>query len=284
VLGRSALPPTATVFGRAALARRLLSLATRHAQVAVKVPDSAAALGNVVLDAPDLAGHTASHVAGTVFELLRVAGWRGEFPLLVTGWEQPIVASPSVQLWVPRPDESGPLIEGVFDQLLIGRGGAFAGATPSSLPAHWRHRLAAEAARLAGLFQRLGYFGRCSFDAIIVGDGDQDWRLHWIECNGRWGGVSIPMTLANRLVGDWRRRPFVIVDRDGLRRCSRRLEDVLDDMVDELLLPGVRDTGLVILSPGRLEAGTGYNLMVLAESTAAARTSAGRICARLDAA
>ena len=44
-------------------------------------------------------------------------------------------------------------------------------------------------------------------DAILIGESLADARLHWIECNGRWGGVSIPMTLANRLTGDWARHP-----------------------------------------------------------------------------
>src|SRR5690606_17302709 len=113
---------------------------------------------------------------------------------------------PSVQLWIPpRPAaEEGapadPVVEGVFTQLL-GSAGEFMGGAPSRLPAAVQARLAQEAVYLGGLLQALGYVGRCSLDAILVGDDPHGATPHWIECNGRWGGMSIPMTLANRLVG-----------------------------------------------------------------------------------
>lgn len=281
VIGRQALPPSHAAFGLTALTRRMRVLAERHAQVAVKVPDSAAAAGNLVFDAAELRVASPTQVRGRLADMLRQAGWRGGFPLLATGWEQPIAASPSVQLWIPGRDEATAVVEGVFDQRLTGAAGTFAGAVPSALPDTWQCRIAEEAMRLGTLFQELGYFGRCSFDAILVGDTPSDWQLHWIECNGRWGGVSIPMTLTNRLSGDRPRRPFMVVDRSGLAGAVRDISAYLDALDDLLLVPSRRETGIIFLTPGRIEAGTGFDLMAVGESTVAAEALARAAAARV---
>jgi len=96
-------------------------------------------------------------------------------------------------------------------QKLIGDTSKFAGAERVEPAPPWGDQLANEAMMLATLLQDLGYFGRCSFDALLVGGAGADVSLHWVECNGRWGAVSIPMTLANRLVGDLNRAPFVVI-------------------------------------------------------------------------
>ena len=282
VLGRGALPPAYTAFSFSALVRRILALARRHASVAVKLPDSAGSVGNFVLESADLVRQTPRLLRDRLHEMLAEAGWRGDFPLQAIGWEQPVLASPSVQLWIPTGEHGLPVVEGVFDQFLRGTTAAFTGAAPSELPARWQQRLAQEAVRLGLLFQTLGYFGRCSFDAILIGQGTDGWQLHWVECNGRWGGVSIPMTLANRLVGNWRRRPFVVVDRRGLRALPRGLDSVLAQMNSELFVPGTHPTGVVVLSPGRLEAGSGFEIMVLGQTGAGARAQADRTAASLE--
>jgi hypothetical protein len=175
-----------------------------------------------------------------------------------------------------------PVVEGIFNQLLSGDIGRFSGAAPSGLPAPWQARLADEAVRIGYLFQQLGYFGRCSFDSILLGEEFTQAELHWIECNGRWGGVSIPMTLANRLVGDWIRRPFVVVDQRSTGGRPRRFDDWLEAIDAHLFSPGVRDQGAVVLTPTRLELGEGCDLMVLAENVDVARQRAERIIAILE--
>jgi len=281
VLGRRALPPSLPAFSLSALTRELAYLARSHGSVAVKVPDSAGSCGNFVLSAAEIRDSRPRALERHLRRLLRHAGWRGGFPLLVTAWEQPVLASPSVQLWLPAREQGGPVVEGVFDQLLTGPEAAFAGAVPSALPMAWQRRLAREGAQLGALFQELGYFGRCSLDAIILGE-PLDGELHWVECNGRWGGVSIPMTLANRLVGDWHRRPFVVVDHTGLNGPRRPLAWYLERIADELFIPGEREEGAVFLSPGRIEDGTGLQLMVLDRTLPAARRRAERVVARLE--
>lgn len=281
VLGRGALPEVRIAHGPALLASHVKSLARRYASVAVKVPASASSFGTVVMDAAEVAGRSLAALRDSIFGSLAKTGWAGEFPLLVSAWEQPIVASPSVQIWVPHPSESLPIIEGVFGQSLAGEERAFVGAVPSSLSLADRRRLAGEAMQLAYLLQNLGYFGRCSFDAILLGDDNSEPKVHWVECNGRWGGVSIPMTLVNRLLGDWSRRPFTIIQKTHMTSRSRPISDVMHTLDDMLFVPGRREDGVIILTPGPLEAGTGFDLLVLADSVAAAESMAREIETRL---
>jgi hypothetical protein len=250
-------------------------------EVAVKIPDSASSSGNVVLEASDLRDLEAAALEEHVLGVLRRAGWRGGYPLMVTGWERPVLASPSVQLWVPAPEDGGPVVEGVFDQVLVGTAAVFSGAAPSTLPPEIQTRLVTEAARLACFLQELGYFGRCSFDAIVVDDQPGTARLHWVECNGRWGGVSIPMTLLNRLVGDWQRVALVIAERDDLQVVRQNFEAVLAALEPELYAAGGPTAGAIVLSPGRITEGTGFEFMVLDETPAAARARADSLATKL---
>ena len=281
VLGAQAAPPSKAVYNLAALAGQAAALARQYRSVAIKVPDSASSAGNIILDSRYIRDVALRHLRDTAASSLRGVGWQGAFPLMVTAWEEPILASPSAQTWIPDRREGLPVVEGLFDQLVSGPAREFAGAAPSALPEPWRHRLAQEAVRLAYVFQELGYFGRCSFDAIIAGEDLAAAGLHWVECNGRWGGVSIPMTLANRLVGDWTRRPPVIIDRANLTGAPRNFDDILAELDADLFKPGVRDTGAVIISPSRLQDGSGYEVMVLGKTIAAAQAQAEDLAARL---
>jgi hypothetical protein len=281
LLGRGAVPPAYAVFNLAALAGRVAALGKRYPSVAVKLTSSASSAGNIVLGPAELSGVSLRTLHGHLSQCLRALGWRDSYPLMVTAWEQPVLASPSVQLWIPEPCQGAPIVEGIFDQVVMGQTGVFSGAVPTTLSGTRQRQLADEAARLACLFQELGYFGRCSFDAILVGDNETDARLHWVECNGRWGGVSIPMTLANRLVGDWARHPPVIIERCDLRGPRRNLTSVLAELDDDLYRARTHPEGAIVLSPGRLEEGTGFELMVLGDSAEAAQARAQAVAAKL---
>ena len=191
--------------------------------------------------------------------------------------------SPSVHLWVPSLEEGLPIVEGIFDQRLQGEGEEFTGAAPTHLPEGWCERLARDAVRLARLFQELGYFGRCSFDAILIGDDLESAQLHWIECNGRWSGVSLPMTLANRIFGDWRRQPFVITEFSHLRGKPHPLADVIEAIRDDLFSVDGPARGAVVLSPSPLESGTGFELMVFDVDADSASARAQFLSAKLQA-
>lgn len=281
VLGRDALPPSYHAFGPAALAARVAALARRCERVVIKVPDSAGSAGNLALAADSVRGLSLAKLRMRILGLLRHLGWRATYPLMVGVWECPALASPSAQLWVPLRADGPPVLEGLFDQVVEGPGGEFVGAVPCALPEPWRARLATEALRLAWLFQALGYFGRCSFDAIVTGADYGPAALHWIECNGRWGGTSIPMTLANRLAGDWTRRYLRVVQRVGVRTRARDLVSVLEAFGPRLLRRDRPDRGIVVLTPGGLEGGTGAHFLVLAASAAEAERDVATVDALL---
>ncbi len=267
LLGGAALPPSYHAYGPAALTGRVAALARRHARVVIKVPDSAGSAGNLVLEAASVRGLRMRVLQRRLLRLLGNLGWNSGFPLMVGVWDCAVLGSPSVQLWIPRRKDGLPQVEGVFDQVVEGSGGEFVGAVPSGVPAEWRQRLADDAMRLGVLFQRLGYFGRCSFDAVIAGEAFEGAALHWIECNGRWGGTSIPMTLANRLLGDWTRRAFMIVQRTGQSNPARDLSQSLHRLRGLLYRRASTDTGAVLLTPGGIEQGTGLHFLLLARST-----------------
>lgn len=282
LLGSSATPRSWAVPGSAMLASRVASLARRHATLVVKVPDSASSKGNLVLDARSVEGQSLAELREWLLRMMARSGWRGLFPVQLAAWEQPVLASPSAHLWIPQPSDGDPIVEGIFEQRLIGRQGLFAGAAPSALPCAWQERIAGEALLIGILLQNLGYFGRCSFDAILVGAELDAAVLHWLECNGRWGGVSLPMTLAARLFGDWRRQPFVIADRRWQSRSRHDVADILDALQGQLYVCAGAPVGCVILSPSPLEAGTGYEIMVFADSTDSAVERCRRLGAYLE--
>lgn len=281
VLGHEALPPSYHAFGPAALAGRVAALARRCERVVIKVPDSAGSAGNLALDSAAVRTLPLAKLRMRLLGLLRHLGWRQTFPLMVGVWECPALASPSVQIWVPRRADGPPVVEGVFDQVVEGPGGEFVGAAPCGLSEPWRARLASEAQRLAWLFQTLGYFGRCSFDAIVTGTDEATAALHWIECNGRWGGTSIPMTVANRLVGDWTRAYLRVVQRIGARTARMDVAAALERLGPRLWRRDGPGTGIVLLTPGGLEEGTGAHFLVLAPGAAEAERDIAAVDALL---
>lgn len=279
-LGREALPPTFSAHGPAALAWRMKALAQSGERIVVKVPDSAGSAGNICLRASDVCHASLGHIREQILMTLRALGWQTTFPLLVGLWEAPVISSPSVQLWIPSRGQGDPVIEGVFEQLLEGTAATFVGSVPADLPKPWQGRLAVDALQLAIVLQHCGYFGRCSFDALLVGRTHAEAKLHWIECNGRWGGVSIPMTLVNRISGP-PGMSFVVTQQTEMVRTPRRLSEALDLLGGLLLRPGYSEQGIIVLSPVEIEAGTGAQWIACAQSTRAALALADQAARRL---
>ena len=271
VLGPQAVPPAYRAYGPSAMIGLLRWLAKRHPSVAVKLPNSASSEGNFVFEAAQILSMNAGQLMSELMRALDRSGWQRQFPVQVTAWERPILASPSVQLWIPEAAVDDPLVEGVFEQRLTGRIARFSGAEPSALPRIWIKRLVSEARRLGYFLQQLGYFGRCSFDAIILGEDLERAKLHWIECNGRWGGVSIPMTLINRLAGDWTKRPFLVVDVTNRDQPAEPFSAFMTRTKAELYGVDGRQSGAIILSPSRIESGSGYLLAIVGDTVEEAR-------------
>ena len=274
LLGRRARPMTMYAYGPAALATKLRALARHHERLIVKVPASAGSRGNLAIKAEDILSLSFVDLRRWLIEMLTGLNWPGRWPLLVGVWDIPAAGSPSVQTWIPAIADGPPIIEGIFDQLIEMPRGNFIGSAPAKLPDGLITQMVREAALLAGFLQRLGYYGRCSFDTVLAGRSPEEAELHWIECNGRWGGVSIPMTLANRLTGDWHRRPFVVVQREAGSMAPISMNQAIRRLDGALFLPGDRDEGIVLLSPRVLTEGRGFHFMALARTTEAAHQMA----------
>lgn len=200
-LVRRALGPAFTVETRSgrrigAIVSALHELAGRHRRVALKLGAHASAAGNRVFDGPGLAALGGRELREVVTRFLADSVWNGREEICVVEWRDEIRMSPSAQLWIPP--SGSPVLEGLFVQRLAGTERVFAGSVPLQEDDPAFGSFALTSLHLAAVFQQLGYVGRCSFDAIVSGDDD----LRYVECNGRWGGTSIPMTLIKRLFGD----------------------------------------------------------------------------------
>ena len=207
VLGPEWLVETRIGRSPEALARELLSLAERHAQVGLKRLRCASAMGNKVFTAAEIQGLRVDEVAAKVRRFLDRTQWQGDENVQVVAWEK-VEHSPSTQLWIPPPDLGAPRLDGIFEQLLEGKRKVFVGSRPSTLPPAVNTAAEEGSLAVALALQSLGYVGRCSFDFVLVGDPDADYQLHFTECNGRWGGTSIPMTFVDRLMAGRPRPPY----------------------------------------------------------------------------
>jgi hypothetical protein len=86
--------------------------------------------------------------------------------------------------------------------------------------------LAKASMMVCAAFQSFGYVGRCSFDFLVLGDPNGDFRCLFTECNGRWGGTSIPMHLVDRVCGS-PRPPYMALDYIHPELIGAEFEDLL---------------------------------------------------------
>ncbi len=216
----------------------LARVAATAPRVAIKLADSASGMGTEIVEAADVLSRSPESLEAFVADWLVGHGWQAESPpVSVEPWRTDVVGSPSIQLWIPPLDGGPPLLEGIFDQRFYpGQEQVFQGSVPSQLPHTLQRRIGAAGLLLGRLFQLLNYVGRCSFDTILCGSNFTNATIKFTECNGRWGGTSTPMSLMNRLFGDYRRQPYVagVLHDDRLKGVGvdefvRQLPDVLFD-------------------------------------------------------
>jgi hypothetical protein len=280
ILGPRSIPPTSVASDARELSVHIDALASEHGTLVVKVPSSSGGRGIVMVDAIDVRPARARALVERIHQQLASNGWPGTYPLLVGAWERSVYASPSAQVWVPEAAEDVPVVEAVFDQRLHDDGLTFTGGTVSGLPMPMQRRIARESMLLARFLQHLGYFGRCSFDAILTGPDVTRDTPRWVECNGRWGGASTALSAVNRLVGDWREHPFTVIQTTAPTRPCRSFEDVLAIVGDDGFHRRGDGAGVVVLSPRRMIAGSGVNVIVLGSTMEQTHEMTRRIMSR----
>ena len=192
-LGEDSVPDTIVARGVDALTDSVREMARRCDMLALKMDSHASSTGNLILDVRRVARMSRGAVREAVCLFLGEAAWDGREAVCVVRWHRDVRFSPSVQVWIPPRGE--PVVDGVFFQRLTGATRVFAGSMPMTPSCRFYRQLADGSFVLAGVLQRLGFVGRCSFDAVVCADS----RLKFVECNGRWGGTSLPMALMKRL-------------------------------------------------------------------------------------
>lgn len=268
VIGTDAVPPTMSAYGPAAAAALVLRFAGTGAQVIVKVPDSAGSAGNIRLDPLVLANQTQDSLQTLLQDRLHATGWADTYPILVGVWDSDVESSPSVQLWLPHANDGPPVAQGVFEQTVLGDGATFVGAVRSDLPDVLQEELVRQAVEITGVLQTLGYYGKCSLDAVVSKGG----HIHWIECNGRWSGVSIPLQVLHDIAPDQAFDGVVIVQQllRGPQMSTAALVHALDPLLYRKRRGRIPSEGVVILSPPHSTNGSVANLLIFAATQSAA--------------
>lgn len=269
LIGENATPPTLAAYGPAATAGLVKRTSRLADQVVIKVPDSAGSTGNIRLESAALRARTIAELQHLLLDRLHATGWRDGYPVLVGVWDKDVVCSPSVQIWLPLPSIGPPEIEGIFEQRVHDDVGSFVGAAPTTLPQDIQNLIHRQAARIACVLQKLGYFGRCSLDAVLFQAAQAPPAVHWIECNARWGGVSLPMTAAARLAPNTASCTVAIVQ-EVLHGHSLSMADLLERLEGMLLRAGTGEAGIVIASPPMHPENAQINIFAIAETHARA--------------
>ncbi|MCP4319800.1 MAG: hypothetical protein GY789_28425 [Hyphomicrobiales bacterium] len=276
VLGTGATPPVYSAFGPAALVGHVKKLARKWEKLVIKVPDSAGSVGNFPLYTNTIKDLSVKDLHSHLVETVSQIHQTDTYPLMVEVWDCNVLASPSVQLWIPKKEDGDPIIEGIYDQTTAAPGGKFVGATSARLDPRHDKQVCGEAMTLGLLFQNLGYFGRCSFDAVLAGAETDSAQLHWIECNGRWGGVSLPMTFLNRIFTENKLPKFVIWQHSDLDFPAMPFAEALKRLDSELFKSENHPEGILFTSPAGVETGTGLQLIALGRNEKEAMNSANR--------
>ena len=242
------------------LADALLELAGRSRRVGLKRTRCASGMGNAHWCAQELT-RQADALETRVRDFLAKTEWDGAEEVLVVAWEETDL-SPSTQMWIPAQADGPPILDGIYEQLLVGAERVFLGSRPSGLPRRLELELARSSLRVSAAFQALGYVGRCSFDTLVLGDPEGDFRILYTECNGRWGGTSTPMHLVDRLVGrprpPYRAQDFVRPDLVGAD-----LDDILARVGPDLYDPRTGQGTFVFYNAGPLAASGKLDVIAL---------------------
>jgi len=263
VIGGDAVPPTMSAYGPKAAAALIFRLSSQGQQVIVKVPDSAGSKGNVRLDQTVLEGLTVDQIEALLLDRLHGTGWSDSYPILVGVWDENVTCTPSVQMWIPHVAEGKPSAQGVFEQRVFGASAAFIGAVKSELPQPLQDTLVAQTLAVAEVLQRLGYYGRCSFDAVICDGNTAEPSIHWIECNGRWSGVSIPLATLNSISTGQIPDGLVIIQ-EKLPGNPINTSQAVTALESVLYCGGLADNGVILMSPPTGAEASTINLLVFA--------------------
>lgn len=265
LFGEQAVPRTKSAWNLAMVSKRVQEMAGDTKRIGLKLPNSVGGAGNLIIDSDSYRGRSLHAIHDMLAEQFAANNWDDSSEILIDCWETDVLSSPSCQMWIPPEEQGEPIVEGVFVQDVTDDRGTFVGNMMAQLPSDVTQEIVDRSFILARLFQRLGYVGRCSFDLILAGESPERGRLEFIECNGRWGGASLPMTLMNRLFGDWMRQPYATHDclHEGLNRFS--FQDLVTGWSDDLFDRRTGRGRLILMTPGKIRHRSGVSVIALAD-------------------
>lgn len=250
LFGASAFPATRACTDVEILAQTALEFARRFDAIGIKRTRCASAMGNLVLSSERLLADPES-LRPTLVDFLRQTEWEGDEDVLVVEWVR-TDTSPSTQLWIPPLSGGSPILEGVYEQLLEGEEKVFLGSRPSTLPEPVNQAIGETSLHIATAFQAMGYVGRCSFDFIVGGDLEGEFRPLLTECNGRWGGTSTPMFLTDRFFPDARPH-YIAQDYVDPNLVGAKFRDLYGLLAEELYDPNTGQGRFILYNVGPLE-------------------------------
>jgi hypothetical protein len=269
---------TSTVVTRQGLTPREVSshlkeLAHHHNTIAVKLSDSASGMGTGLFDSKAVLSKPPQVLENHISRWLKDHSWQAGLspPVSVEVWEKEVLASPSSQLWPPL-EEGPPVVEGIFEQMFDDSPEqVFMGSISSQLPQPINQAIATQSAHIGRVLQYLGYVGRCSFDTILVGESINEAEIKFVECNGRWGGTSTPMSLMNRLYSDYRTQPYQAADFISPSLQGMEFSEFLK-IFDDILYSSATGQGwAIVYNVGCLQPRGKLDVITLGESSQEAR-------------
>ena len=269
LLGHQLVPRTTAAYSFTLLSQQVRELADHHPRLGLKTPHAAGGLGNILLDTGPIRGLPLREIDDHLRRLIKPNQWPPGTPMLVDVWENNVLESASVQTWIPPLATADPVLEGIFSQMTVGNAGHFVGCVPLQLPDHVESQVNSATSVISLLFQQLGFVGRCSFDFLLIGDDLENAKPEFIECNARWGGTSIPMTLVNDLFGDYCNQPFAAIATDNAfprDTTFRQVCEALEDVIFRKKIDGSCTGWLIPFNPGRLQQHYGLNWIVFGET------------------
>jgi len=234
------------------IAKNLKKLSKDYKELALKIATYTSGMGNALFSGEKVAAMKDDEVLRLVEDYLVTHEWDKKESVLAVEWKHDVLQSPSTQTWIPPKEDGLPIIEGVYEQFLIGPKRVFEGSSPSILGKDLQEKMARNSFLIAMVFQEMGYIGRCSFDLIISGKKFETSIDSFVECNGRWGGTSIPMSLVNRIFGDYRKIKYRATDYIDNRLKGLNFTQLMEIFKDDLY---DRETGkgrFVFYNPGCL--------------------------------
>ena len=266
LLGPTAVPTTEAANNFAMLSKTIVQFAETHSRMGIKFPYGVGGTGNFLVDASQVRGLTLGATHDYLKRLLAGHRWPDSGRVLVDVWESNVINSPSVQTWIPPASVGQPIIEGLFRQSVHGETGAFVGSCPVNLPPELEQEISDSSYLLTVLFQELGYVGRCSFDLILIGESIENCRFEFVECNARWGGTSIPMTLVNRLnIGSDKTFSVQKANVPGLEKTTFPM--MVRELGSELYDSASGNGRFVLFNPARIKSHSGIEAIAIANTT-----------------